>query len=231
MSGSEVDWAAIRSIRLSTSVAAELERLIAEGLIPDGAKFPPERELAALLGVSRTSVREGLHELDLKGLVDRRPGRGTTITKSTDVNRPSLLASLSADDRQLVEVLDFRGIIEPVIAQRAAVTATATDVLELERLVEEMSLTKTAEEAVRLDTHFHVRVASATHNSLLLRLAELGADWMKEVRLRSQATGRGRKSSLEGHREILEAIKAGLPDEALMSMQRHIDVVGLLVRK
>src|SRR5215831_9839861 len=76
-----IDWEALSpaTVRLSTSVAARIEELIASGRLKSGRRLPSERQLAELLGVSRGSIREAITELEVKGLVTRRPGSGTHI--------------------------------------------------------------------------------------------------------------------------------------------------------
>jgi GntR family transcriptional regulator len=81
---------------LYVRASERLRRLIAEGELGDGDRLPPESELAALLGVSRSTIREGLRELELKGLVDRVHGRGTTVRAPRVVTGLGRLESLEA---------------------------------------------------------------------------------------------------------------------------------------
>jgi DNA-binding GntR family transcriptional regulator len=84
---------------LYVRASEQLRRLIAEGQFGDGDRLPPESELAAMLGVSRSTVREGLRELELGGMVERVHGRGTTVRASrvvTGLNRLESLESLAA---------------------------------------------------------------------------------------------------------------------------------------
>ncbi|MDQ6779214.1 MAG: GntR family transcriptional regulator [Actinomycetota bacterium] len=84
---------------LYVRASERLRRLIAEGEFADGDRLPPESELAAMLGVSRSTVREGLRELELGGIVERVHGRGTTVRTSrvvSGLNRLESLESLAA---------------------------------------------------------------------------------------------------------------------------------------
>src|SRR5581483_4751728 len=76
-----IDWESLSptSVRLSSSVAARIEEMVASGQLQSGRRLPSERRLAELLGVSRGSVREAITELEVKGLVKRRPGSGTLV--------------------------------------------------------------------------------------------------------------------------------------------------------
>jgi GntR family transcriptional regulator len=84
---------------LYVRASEQLRRLIADGELGDGDRLPPESELAVMLGVSRSTVREGLRELELDGLVERVHGRGTTVRAPrvvTGLNRLESLESLAA---------------------------------------------------------------------------------------------------------------------------------------
>ena len=84
---------------LYVRASEQLRRLITDGELGDGDRLPPESELAVMLGVSRSTVREGLRELELDGLVERVHGRGTIVRVSrvvTGLNRLESLESLAA---------------------------------------------------------------------------------------------------------------------------------------
>jgi GntR family transcriptional regulator len=84
---------------LYVRASEHVRRFIAEGGLNDGDRLPPEAELAALLGVSRSTIREGLRDLELRGLVERRHGRGTTVRAlrvSAGLNRLESLEALAA---------------------------------------------------------------------------------------------------------------------------------------
>jgi GntR family transcriptional regulator len=84
---------------LYVRASEQLRRFIAEGGLGDGDRLPPESELATMLGVSRSTIREGLRELELGGMVERVHGRGTTVRAArvvTGLNRLESLESLAA---------------------------------------------------------------------------------------------------------------------------------------
>ena len=70
-----------RSLSVSTEIVAHIETLISSGSLEPGTKLPPERELAQVLKVSRASLREAMHELQAKRVIERKPGRGTIVTE------------------------------------------------------------------------------------------------------------------------------------------------------
>lgn len=226
-----IDWdsgPSFHSKSVSTDIAAYLEQLIRTGQIRPGEKIPPEREIAENFGVSRTSVRQALHELTLKGLTDRKPGRGTVVTHP-DPRAGTLVDSLAQADRQLFEVTDLRQVIEPAVASRAAERVTPSVLKQLEDVLIKTMDVSSPSESADLDEQFHILLANATDNPLLVALVELLKDWMADVRRESHSTSAGREASLAGHQRIYRAVKAQDLDQAAAAMCDHITDVEQIV--
>lgn len=229
-----VDWSRLdvggRSV--AEQLAARLERMIFEGELRAGSRLPPERELQTSLGVSRVSVREALHHLELKGLVDRRPGRGTVVVAPDRSARGgALLARLSPDERDLLELMDFRAAIEPPIAARAAERATPQDVRRLRELAAEMERAPDVARTIELDEAFHAAIARATHNPMFALLLEVTAGWLAATRRAALQSRRRRSESIAAHARIVDAIAAGAPASAAEAMRDHIDTVNRLLAR
>lgn len=226
-----IDWsgAGLRTSSVSAEVAAYLQHLISSGQVQAGEKLPPEREIADKLEVSRTSVRQAMLELTLKGLTERKPGRGTVVLQPNP-GVGTLLGSLTKTDRHLLHTVDLRQVIEPSVAERAAERATPADVARLTELVEGSAVDLSPAESAQLDQQFHEAVAHATQNPLLIALIDLMRDWLSVVREESHSTAEGRVASMQGHQRILAAIRAGDSPAALNAMREHVDEIGRLVR-
>ncbi len=229
------DWsqlAAVRTSRLPDALSSMLERMLLQGEVPAGARLPAERELAAQLGVSRASVREAMHELLLKGLVERRPGRGTVVVDADGSGLgDALLGVMAPDSRDLRSILDFRESIEPPITSRAALRATPADLRSLGAAVAEMERVRSRTDYAALDRRFHQLVARATHNPLLWRLVEVTSEWMSSIREETLQSPQRRATSLSGHRAILDAIDRHDPDAAALATVAHIREIGAIVAK
>lgn len=225
-----IDWSGVntRGVSVSTEVAAYVERLVHSGDLRPGDRLPPEREIAQRLGVSRASVRDAMHELALKGLAERRPGRGTVVLDKGDHVSP-LLGALSQPRRRLVEVADLRQVCEPSVAERAAERATHGDLLRLDDTLRRSSPELEVAAAVRLDEEFHSQVAQATQNPLLVALVDVMHDWLRDFRHSSHSTRTGRAASIEGHQRIYQAVSAGDQDAAYIAMEEHIADIARLV--
>jgi GntR family transcriptional repressor for pyruvate dehydrogenase complex len=224
------EFEAVRKNRVHEEVARQIERLILTKLHP-GDKLPAERDLAEMLGVSRSSIRDAIRRLELVGLVEPRQGSGTVVREVSTDTLVSPLANVIAHKRQLVgELLDFRKMLEPPLAAHAATHASAEDVKAMEEILSRQDeRVREGGLAVEEDTEFHYRIALASGNSVVLKVMDVVMDLLVETRSRSlQSEGRPQKS-LAGHKRILAAIKRrdGMAAEA--AMRQHIQEVEKMV--
>ena len=224
------DFEAIRRNKVYEEVAKQIERLILTKLQP-GDKLPSERELAEMLGVSRSSIRDAIRSLELLGMVEPRQGAGTVVREISADSVVNPLATLLTRQRQSVtELLDFRKMLEPPLAARAATHATAEEVAEMEEILRRQEdKLRRGEVPVEEDAEFHYSIAMAAENSVVLKVLDVLMDLLRETRERSlQVEGRPQKS-LAGHRRVLSAIKRRDPAAAEAAMRRHIEDVEQIV--
>lgn len=221
------DLGPVRKTKVYAEVAAQIQRLIGEGRLKPGDKLPPERELAEIFGVSRSSVRDAIRVLEMQGLVEPRPGDGTLVRKVPidRLVRPFAHA-LSANKDLAADLFDMRKMLEPPLARAAAFRATDEDVRALEQIVARQAGRVAAGEiAIEDDNAFHYRIATAAKNQVVLRTMDILMELLSDTRVRSlQAPGRAEKS-LEGHRRILDAIRRRDPEAAAVRMRRHIEEI------
>jgi GntR family transcriptional regulator, transcriptional repressor for pyruvate dehydrogenase complex len=224
------DFEVVRRAKVYEEVAKQIERLILKKLQP-GDKLPSERELAELLGVSRSSIRDAIRGLELVGLVEPRQGAGTIVREMSSESLVNPLANALKQKQELVgELLDFRKMLEPPLAARAATHASAEEMAEMEDILrrQEEKLTR-GEAAIAEDSEFHYSVALASGNSVVLKVIDILMDLLRDTRQRSlQVEGRPQKS-IAGHRKILAAIKRRDPEAAKSAMRRHIEDVEEIV--
>jgi DNA-binding FadR family transcriptional regulator len=217
----------VRSV--SSEVSAHLEKLIALGELRPGDRLPSERELAGTLRVSRASLREAMHELEAKHLVERRPGRGTTVLPAPEhVNR--VYERLSDEEHQLRDVAELRATLEPKLAELAASRATPANLIELENILRNPVAEVAPEESLRLDLEFHLLLAAAARNPLMSSINTLTSSWTSATRVISHATRYAREVSYLGHRAILAAVTRGDAAEARDAMIRHLSDVAAMTR-
>lgn len=222
------EFEAIRRSKVYEEVAKQLERLILKKLQP-GDKLPAERELAEMFGVSRSSIRDAIRSLELVGLVEPRQGAGTVVR---EVSAESLVNPLTIvlARQQVSELLDFRKMLEPPLAARAATHASVEEITEMEEILRRQDdKLRRGELAIEEDSEFHYNVAMASDNSVVLKVLDVLMDLLRETRERAlQVEGRPQKS-LAGHRRILMAIKRRDPAAAEDAMRRHIQDVEKIV--
>jgi DNA-binding FadR family transcriptional regulator len=216
------------------------DRLVAElrrGVLRPGMRLPGERDLAARLGVGRASVREALGALQVRGLVETRPGAGSFIT----ADAPERLAGADAmpaglevtADAGPAALLEARRTVEPEIAALAAARGGGPDP-EVEALLvvmEESSHPSDPEQRRRwsdADRRFHRRLAVATANPVLLAIADHLASLMDQPlwqQLRDDSIAVPGRTTLQlaEHRLIAAAVAEGDAAAARQHAAQHID--------
>ena len=224
------EFEAVRRNRVYEEVAKQIERLILKKLRP-GDKLPSERELAELLRVSRGSIRDAIRSLELMGLVEPRQGTGTIVRAVSTESLVNPFANALKRRKELVtELLDFRKMLEPPLAARAATHASAEDISEMEEILQRQEEKQDqGNVASAEDAEFHYSIALASGNSVVLKVIDTLMDLLRETRENSlQVLGRSQKS-LAGHRRILAAIKRHDAEAAKAAMRRHIEDVEEIV--
>jgi len=222
----------VKRSRVSEDIASQILQLMSDGRLTAGSRLPSERELAVRLGVSRPSVREALRQLELMGVVETRQGAGAFVKEVSDEDLVQPLALLLRGRKHLLrDILETRRLIEPHIAWLAAQKASASDVAELADLVDrQRSKTVAGQLAVEEDGAFHHTLARASGNRVLLLLVESCMDLLLESRKRNLQSPERARRSLEGHADLLAAIKAGDAEAAREAMRRHIDGIEAAIR-
>lgn len=229
-----MEWSSLRrspSLSVPDRLSVDIERLILDGQVKPGDRLPTERELGDLLGVSRVSVRQALHELEARGLIDRRPGRGTIVLAPSDRSGDAgdalsaLMIAASSGTSEIARIMELRAVIEPPIAGLAASRVTARDTEQLRALVEEMEQETDLGRYAELDRTFHQAIAVYTHNPLLSQLTELIAAQIAPSRRKSLQTSARRATSSAAHRRIFEAIASHDATAAEREARLHVEDV------
>jgi GntR family transcriptional regulator, transcriptional repressor for pyruvate dehydrogenase complex len=224
------DFEVVRRNKVYEEVAKQIERLILKKLKP-GDKLPSERELAEMLQVSRSSIRDAIRSLELMGRVEPRQGAGTVVREISAESLVNPFANALKRRQELVsELLDFRKMLEPPLAARAASRASTEEISEMEEiLLRQEEKQGHGDAAIAEDAEFHYNVALASGNSVVLKVLDILMDLLRETRERSlQVEGRPQKS-LAGHRRIVAAIKRHDAEGAKAAMRRHIEDIEEIV--
>ena len=218
-------YKAIQTSRLYEQIVQQIEGSILNGELSAGCQLPAERDLAKQFGVSRTAVREAIKALQEKGLVDAFPGRGTFVTNGTSNSmRRSLDRIIRGGETDgWAYLAEVREILEPEIAALAAVRATDQDLATMKDAVAIMDQAGRDSDAyIEADLDFHLALAEAAANPIVLSLIDSIVGLLREQRLRIYGIGGGPERGQCHHKRILDAIESHDPKEARAAMQAHL---------
>lgn len=207
-------------------VLARLERLIAERQLRPGDRLPSERELAEEFGVSRTIVREAVHALVARDLLEVRPGSGAVVRlPSRKSVTQSVATFMKVGHPQLgpAKIFQVRRALEVEVAGIAALSRTHEDLARLESLLALMPQAKHDQARYsQIDVQFHNALAEATHNELFVLLNESIMDILFEVRTFGTRVPGSIDRSIRYHHDIFRQVQASDPAGARQAMLEHL---------
>lgn len=225
-------WRPVERARAYELVIAQVEEQITSGSLGVGDRLPPERDLAAMLGVSRAAVREAMRALEAFGVVRAGAGvgrdSGTILTSmSSEALTQFLRLHVALAHFPMDDVIEARVMLERWSVSLAARHATDEHLAELLRLVEAMEDPDITREAFNdCDTGFHLAVAEAGGNRLVADMTSAIRASMEGPILRSfHATPEWPvlvHDLRTGHRDVYDAILARDPDAAATAMEDHV---------
>ncbi|WP_090593140.1 FadR/GntR family transcriptional regulator [Auraticoccus monumenti] len=216
------------SITSTTAVAEVARRLLdyfTGDAIEPGDRLPPERQLAASMGVGRSAIREALAALELLGVVTVRPGSGTYLRGRASELLPQTLSwGMLIGAPKTKELIEVRHGLEVQAARRAAGVISDEALAELGGYLVEMESNKASfDQFVAADMKFHQAIALAAGNSLLDEMLQsvrsLIRLWVERA---LNDTGHAQLTCNE-HRTILTALATGDPEQAAAAMSVHMD--------
>jgi GntR family transcriptional repressor for pyruvate dehydrogenase complex len=214
------------AVRLSDRLAARLIRQIEKGAFKPGDRLPTEAQLAAAHGVSRSVVREAVHQVKSRGLLRSRQGSGVYVSsppanKSLDFD-PSVLESMEA----VVQVVELRRVLEGEMAALAAQRATRSQVAGLRRSMAAIDLaTGGGRLGIDEDFAFHRAIGEATGNPQFVRLLAFIEQYLLDAMRVTKGNEARREEWMQQvraeHRAIVEGIAAGDPRAARRAAIAH----------
>lgn len=229
-------YSPFQAVRTGNAFEETVERILHAvklGTVPPGDRLPSERELSALLGVSRDTLREAIRALAAEGIVESRRGRGggTYVLRVPGPGSGApLCAVVDEQPHGLDETLTFRRVVETGAAEAAAGRAlSATERRLLRERTDEAEQAGLTDYRIA-DTRYHLAVAelagsrplSAAVAEARLRINDLlDAIPMLAVNL---------KHSADQHRRITAAILGGDPEAARRAMAQHLEGTAVLLR-
>ncbi len=215
---------------LPDEVADQLMELIGSAETEE-VVLPAERQLCDDLAVSRNVLREALAALTQMGVVETR---GKTRIGRTQRARALHLGRGAAPPQPrelLVDPIEVRRILEPEVAALAAERADAAALDEMTRALELMEQgIEAGHSVVDADSAFHVAIARATGNQILIELIGGLGESLRRSREVSFLPREAARAALTDHVAIVEAIRSGAPRAARKAMLAHLGHVETLLR-
>ena len=224
----------VRQRRLSDDIVEQLEGMILEGTLKSGERLPAERALAERFGVSRPSLREAIQKLAAKGLLVSRQGGGNYVVDSLGSTfSDPLLHLLESNPEAQRDLLEFRQTLEASCAYYAALRATEVDRERLTAAFEALQdCYARADEVSRVeegaaDARFHLAIAEASHNAVLLHTIRGLFDLLKRNVVTNiggmyQQRTETRDMLINQHRDLYLAIIEGRAEQAREVSTLHL---------
>jgi GntR family transcriptional repressor for pyruvate dehydrogenase complex len=205
----------VRTSRLYEQIVQQIEDSITKGTLKAGDQLPSERELALKFGVSRTAVREAVKALHEKGLVEAYSGRGTFITNGTSqAVRQSIDLMMRIDQADgSVYLAEVRQIQEPQLALMREAFTVMNDAV------------KDPDAYIEADLDFHLALAEAAENPLILSLLDSIVGLLREQRMRIFFEDGGPQRGQYHHARILAAIERRDAEASRAAMRDHLQQV------
>jgi len=220
----QIEPMATRGVAGYQAVVDHLRREFTLGRIRPGERLPAERQLAERLGVARETLRQAYRVLEGAGQLEiRRGSQGGAVVLETLGDKTLLLSEMRAHAYDIVELIEFRTVVEAAAAELAAVRRTPEQLDELEAACRELDAAELLTDFRHADTRFHLAVASAAGNTQLeiaiedARVAMFQPVDVLDFDLVKEAI-------VDGHATVLDAIRAGDPQRAADAMREHIGV-------
>lgn len=214
------------------SAVSEVTRLLLDhftsGNIEPGTRLPPERQLAASMGVGRSAIREALAALEVLGVVNVRPGSGTYLRGTVSELLPQTLSwGMLLGAPKTRELVGVRHGLEVQVARIAATRINEDELGRLRRHLDTMEANRSSfGDFVTADMHFHQVIADVAGNVLLSEMLQSVRSLLRVWVERARNDSDHASTTCREHDEVLEALRSGNSEACAEAMSRHMDSAG-----
>ncbi len=224
-------------VPINKIVTRQIEESILNRELLPGTKLPSEFELSKQFGVSRTAIREALKTLLVQNMIVILKGKGIFVK---EVNSSSVIEPLNKyiaqklDRDYFADLVSTREIIEPALAEAAALNRTNQDIQVLREDYNQLLKCENNHAMLaKLDIRFHIDIAKASHNQFLpLILEPIILSFMPELKsFIYETVTEAKKEADESHKKILDAIISGEPEMARLTMVEHLKLAEVYTGK
>lgn len=211
----------IRRINLTSQVMESVKSYIIENDLQAGDRLPTEKELMAMLGVSRNILREALKSIEAVGLIEIRVGDGTYVADFDYANVMSAVSfAISRTKQEMKHFVESRLIIEVGAIEGIVSNVQDSDIEELDKLLKGYDGAKSVSEAANWDMKFHEKLLSISYNPILCEFGSFLAKFFMEAQ--HFVTLEKKPDTATSHRDLLMAIKEKNKKLARQILRKHI---------
>jgi GntR family transcriptional regulator, transcriptional repressor for pyruvate dehydrogenase complex len=208
-----------------TLIIARVRDMIRKGEFQLGERLPPERKLAEMFGISRSTLRQAFQAMAERRIIESRHGDGTYLLANIDASFPEdvILDAIVEQNGFLESILEFRQLIEPQIAALAARRITPDGIDQLKILVcDQQRALLAGKNGDTFDAEFHRMLAEYASNKVISRIMTTVQSIMNDTRSSWLQSDDRHSISVEGHLRIIDALAVGDENAACAAMKDHI---------
>lgn len=214
---------------ISDAVLQELLDQLLSGNLRVGDRLPSDAEIAEQLGAGRNSVREAMKVLQVLGVVDRRQGDGSYVSSGGSNAFEILLFALVARIHEPRELVELRKVFEVGVVELLIPRITEEQIDSLEAMTEQLASFQgrnplPIDEAVDIDSGFHLEIVKCTGNQALMALANLIMRLVQNSMREHLSDPAGFIEAIKDHRATLDALRARDGQRAIQVINRSFDL-------
>jgi GntR family transcriptional regulator, transcriptional repressor for pyruvate dehydrogenase complex len=233
---SETSYQPLDRRKVYEQIAEQLLAQIGSRRLKPGDALPSERELTQSFGVGRSSIREALRMLESRGVITTANGGAFVVADAANPLESSLRLLFALDDQAgMHDLFELRRILECEAAALAAERHSEAHLAEMDAAIEAMAASLEAsghdQSFIEADLRFHLALANATGNRLVLHSMHAVRDVLRRALLTVYHIPHSPESAVGEHRAIRAAVATGDPERARREMRHHLARVESDVQK
>lgn len=208
---------------LSEKVAEDIRTMILEENLKPGDKLPNEINMASIINVSRSTIREAIKILVSTNVLEVKRGRGTFVTDNPGVMKDPLGVHFMEEDNLLLHFFEMRLIIEPSVVELAVIRGDDEAIEMIEKAFNEVEiLLKRGENHTLADIKFHNAIAKASNNPIMERIIPIINNGIEGGYSKTKDNPEVSEVVLEQHAQIMKFINERNALGAKVAMEQHI---------
>lgn len=214
-----------------TKVVEYIKKQVQEGNLTIGGKLPAERELSAVLGVSRNSVREAIRTLDIMGVISSQQGAGNYLIGNFEKNLVETMSMMFLLNQiNYEQISQLRRGLELQALILAIDHITDQEVNKLETILSQLE-TEKEEINVILDKQLHYNIALASRNNLIVNILQALSDlldqFISDLRRDILSSEDSRVILMEAHNEMIQSLVKRDKTLAYQAIEKHFNIIDL----